>query len=161
MEKENNIKNDFSRQQTKNIQQTTRTSVWSPPDASIFIVNVDGAVFVEQQKSGVGVVICNCEGLFMGALSMKLNQHLGSLEAEAKAYELGIMFAKDMGFHEIVLEGDFVMVSNAIAGISPPPSSIASVVYGISSLLSAFRRFSISHVGRKGNQVAHLLAKHA
>ena len=86
---------------------------------------------------------------------MKLNQHLGSLEVEAKAYELGIMFAKDMGFHEIVLEGDSVMVSNAIAGISPPPSSIASVVYGISFLLSAFRRFSISH-GRKGNQVAHL-----
>ena len=91
----------------------------------------------------------------MGALSMKLNQHLGSLEVEAKAYELGITFAKDMGFHEIVLEGDFVMVSNAIAGISPPPSSITSIVYGISSLLSAFRRFSISH-GRKGNQVAHL-----
>ena len=63
----------------------------------------------------------------MGALSMKLNQHLGSLEVEAKAYELGITFAKDMGFHEIVLEGDFVMVSNAIAGISPPPSSITSI----------------------------------
>ena len=66
-----------------------------------------------------------------------------------------------MGFHEIVIEGDSVMVSNAIAGISPPPSSIASIMYGISSLLSTFRRFSISHVGRKVNQVAHLLAKHA
>ena len=53
------------------------------------------------------------------------------------------------------------MVSNAIADISPPPSSIALVVYGISSLFSAFCRFSISHVGRKGNQVAHLIAKHA
>ena len=135
--------------------------VWSPPNASVFKVNVDEVVFAEQRKLGVGVVIRNCEGLFMGALSMKLNQHLGSLEVEPKAYELGITFAKDMGFHEIVLEGDSVMVSNDIAGISPPPSLIASVVYGISSLLSAFRRFSISHVGRKGNQVAYLLAKHA
>ena len=73
---------------------------------NFFKVNVEGAVFAEQQKSGVGVVICNCEGLVMGALSIKLNQHLGSLEAEAKAYELGIMFAKDMGFHEIVLKGN-------------------------------------------------------
>ena len=125
--------------------------VWSPPVASIFKVNVDGAIFAQHQKSGVGVVIRNCEGLFMGALSMKLNQHLGSLEAKAKAYELGIMFAKDMGFHEIVLEGVSVMVSNAIVDISPPPSSIALVVYGISSLLSVFCRFSISHVDRKGN----------
>ena len=66
-----------------------------------------------------------------------------------------------MGFHEIALEGDSVMVSNAIAGISPPPSSIASIVCGISSLLSVFHSFSISHVGRKGNKVAHLLAKYA
>ena len=135
--------------------------VWSPPAGSVFEVNVDGAVFAQQRKSGVGVVIRNCEGLLMGALSMKLNQQLGSLETEAKAYELGILFARDMGFHEVALEGDSVTVSNAIAGISPPPSSIASVVCGISSLLSAFRSFSISHVGRKGNKVAHLLAKHA
>ena len=40
-----------------------------------------------------------------------LYQHLGCLEAEAKAYELGIMFAKDMRFHEIALEGDSVMRS--------------------------------------------------
>ena len=79
-----------------------------------------------------------------------LYQHLGCLEAEAKAYELGIMFAKDMRFREIALEGDSVMFSNAIAGISPP-SSIASVVYEISSLLSAFCRFSILLSGRKGN----------
>ena len=135
--------------------------VWSPPAGSVFKVNGDGAVFAQQRKSGVGVVIRNCEGLLMGALSMKLNQQLGSLEAEAKAYELGILFARDMGFHEIAHEGDTVMVSNAISGISPPPSSIASVVCEISSLLSAFSSFSISYVGRKGNHIAHLLAKHA
>ena len=135
--------------------------VWSPPAGSVFKVNGDGAVFAQQRKSGVGVVIRNCEGLLMGALSMKLNQQLGSLEAEAKAYELGILFARDMGFHEIAHEGDTVLDSNAISGISPPPSSIASVVCGISSLLSVFLSFSISHVGRKGDHITHLLAKHA
>ena len=94
---------------------------------------------LRNKERRVGVVIRNCEGLLMGALSMKLNQQLGSLEAEAKAYELGILFARDMGFHEIAHEGDTVMVSNAISGISPPPpSSIASVVCGISSLFKCF-----------------------
>ena len=122
----------------------------------MFKVNVDGAVFSQQRQSGVGAVIRNCEGLVMGTLLMKLNQQLSSLEAEVKAYELGILFAKDMSFHEIALERDSLIVSNAIAGISPPPSSIASIVYGIISLSNVFHSFSISHVGRNGNQVAHL-----
>ena len=58
--------------------------VWSPPAGSVFKVSVDGAVFAQQRKSGVGVVIRNCEGLLMGALSMKLNQQLGSLEIRSK-----------------------------------------------------------------------------
>ena len=91
--------------------------VWSPPDASVFKVNVDEVVFAEQRKLGVGVVIRNCEGLFMGALSMKLNQHL---EVEAKTYELGIMFAKIWDFMRLFLRG--ILLWFQIAGISPPPS---------------------------------------
>ena len=94
--------------------------VWSPPNASVFKVNVDEVVFTEQRKLGVGVVIRNCEGLFMGALSMKLNQHLGSLEVEAKTYELGIMFAKIWDFMRLFLRG--ILLWFQIAGISPPPS---------------------------------------
>ena len=91
--------------------------VWSPPNASVFKVNVDEVVFAEQRKLGVGVVIRNCEGLFMGALSMKLNQHL---EVEAKTYELGIMFAKIWDFMRLFLRG--ILLWFQIAGISPPPS---------------------------------------
>ena len=91
--------------------------VWSPPDAFVFKVNVDEVVFAEQRKLGVGVVIRNCEGLFMGALSMKLNQHL---EVEAKTYELGIMFAKIWDFMRLFLRG--ILLWFQIAGISPPPS---------------------------------------
>ena len=91
--------------------------VWSPPDASVFKVNVDEVVFAEQRKLGVGVVIRNYEGLFMGALSMKLNQHL---EVEAKTYELGIMFAKIWDFMRLFLRG--ILLWFQIAGISPPPS---------------------------------------
>ena len=91
--------------------------VWSPLDASVFKVNVDEVVFAEQRKLGVGVVIRNYEGLFMGALSMKLNQHL---EVEAKTYELGIMFAKIWDFMRLFLRG--ILLWFQIAGISPPPS---------------------------------------
>ena len=53
---------------------------------------------------------------------------------------------------------------NVIAGKSPAPSSIAlsiaSIIYGISSLVLETCSFEVSHTRRNGNQL-HLLAKYA
>ena len=133
------------------------SQAWKPPTNFVFKVNVPATIFSSQHMCGVGVVIKDEMGLVVGALSKMLNFPLGSLEAEAKAFEKGVLFAKDIGIHEIILEGDSMVVSNAILGKSPP-SSIASVVYGIVSLS---RRFEVSHVCRNGSMTAHLLVKHA
>ncbi|XP_075668942.1 uncharacterized protein LOC142638762 [Castanea sativa] len=133
--------------------------VWSPLATSVFKVNVDGAVFSQQRKPGVGAVIRNCEGLFMGALSMKLNQQLGSLEAEAKAYELGILFAKDMGLSSSVLEGDSEVVCRALRVSDWGHSSIREIVKDTVSIVGSLRTFSFSHTRRQGNCATHVLAK--
>ena len=43
------------------------------------------------------MVICGHEGRVTAALSMKLFQHLGPLEFEAKAMEIGVSFVWDIG----------------------------------------------------------------
>ena len=49
-----------------------------------------------------------------------------------------------------------------MAGKSPPSSSIAPKIYGISSFFfHNFRSFKVLHVRRNGNRLAHLLAKYA
>ena len=50
------------------------------------------------------------------ALSKMLHQPLGPLEVKAKAFEVGLLFARDIGLHEIILEGDSIVVANSIAG---------------------------------------------
>lgn len=100
-------------------------------------------------------------GLVVGALSKKLNLPLGPTEVEAKAFEEGTLFARDIGIHQIILEGDSLVVSNAIAGRTSSPSSIASVVYGIISLFHFFRSFEVFHIFRNDNCSIHLLAKYA
>ena len=83
------------------------------------------------------------------------------MEAEAKAWEAGLLFAKDVGVHEVVLEGDSLVIYNALCGTSPPPSSVASIVLGMQDLCKEFRKIDFSHIRRQGNKPAHLLAKHA
>lgn len=86
---------------------------------------------------------------------------LGAVEAEAKAFEFGLQFAKDMLIHDIVLEGDSPVIMNALKEVSPPPVSVAAVVYNVMSVSHEFRSLEFSHICRHGNRPAHLLAKHA
>ena len=94
-------------------------------------------------------------------MSKKINAPLGPLEAEAKAVEAGIQFAKDIGIHDVILEGDSLTVLNALCGNTSPPSSVAAVVASIKVLSCYLRQVEFSHVRRQCNRPAHLLAKHA
>lgn len=81
-------------------------SLWEPPPGNWYKVNVDGALLTEHKSARVGVNIRDSEGRVEAALSKIFEIPLGALEAEAKAFETGLLFAKDIGVREIILEGD-------------------------------------------------------
>jgi len=83
------------------------------------------------------------------------------VEVEAKALEAGLMFATDVGLQNVVLEGDSLVLINALCGTSSPPASVEPIVMGVMDLCREFRSIAFSHVSRQGNKPAHLLAKHA
>ena len=89
----------------------------------------------------------------------KFHAPLGPLEVEAKAFESGLHFSKDVGLHEFILEEDFLNVVRALQGLSPPSVSVMSIIYGIQSSCNDVRKV-FSHVCRQGNRSTHILAKH-
>ena len=109
----------------------------------------------------MGLMIRDSNGQVIAALSRKLNAPLGALEVEAKAFEVGLEFARDVGVHDFILEGDSLVVYNALCGSSTPPSMIAPVIQGILMSCRPLDRIDFSHVKRQGNRPTHLLAKHA
>ena len=71
---------------------------------------------------------------------------MDAVGAEAKAFEVGISYAIDVGVAEFILEGDSLIISNTLCELSLPPSSIGSIVYGILFSSHVFRRVEFSHV---------------
>ena len=67
---------------------------WLPPSNQLYKVNVDGVIFKERNESGVGVIICDVNGLVMAAMCKKFHAPLGPLEVEAKAFESGLHLQK-------------------------------------------------------------------
>ena len=78
-------------------------SKWEPLAFPFYKVNIDGAVFKEQKEAGVGVVIRGHVGNFIVGISKKFQCLLGAVEVEAKAFESGLEFVKDMGIQDFFL----------------------------------------------------------
>lgn len=76
-------------------------------------INVDGSIFKADKAVGVGVLIRDSHGQLVAGLSEKINSPLGALEARAKAFEDGLQFAKNVGIHDFIIEGDSLIVYNA------------------------------------------------
>ena len=139
----------------------TQEAKWCPPQPRSYKVNVDGAVFTKRKQVGIGVVIRDSAGEVVAALSQKLARPLGALEIEAKAMEVAVQFALDVGVRDVTFEGDSLSICNALRGRSELSSSVQNIIFGLSHLVRNFRSYGFSHIKRQGNIPAHLLAQHA
>ena len=133
---------------------------WSPPLVPSYKVNVDGATFSELGVVGIGVIVQDAYGQAVAALSSKLMAPFGAIEMEAKALEARLQFARDIGIQDFILESDSLSLIRTLMGLSPPPSSVDSVVQGLLEFSREFRKVSFSRVRYQDTRPTHLLAKH-
>ena len=111
---------------------------WFPPPPTLVKVNVDGATTKHQNIAGVGSIIWDELGQVVAAMCRKIPVPLGPSKAEAKAFEAGLQLARDMGFQDMILEGDSLILVRALCGLSSPLSIIDSMVVGMQLLCSDF-----------------------
>ena len=97
----------------------------------------------------MGVIILDVNGLVVAAMCKKFHALLGPLEVEAKAFESGLLFAKDARLQEFILEGDSLNVVCALQGVLPPSVLVMSIIYGIQSSCNDVRKVLFSHVCKK------------
>ncbi|MED6115968.1 hypothetical protein PIB30_095769 [Stylosanthes scabra] len=77
--------------------------LWTTPKPGRYKLNVDAAV-LNGDKSGVGAVIRDEEGVVVGAATLEIDASLTIREAEAMAVYLGINFALYCCFFDIEIE---------------------------------------------------------
>ena len=118
-------------------------------------------MFASQKTIGVGVLVRDAAVKTIDALSKKIWAPLKAVEVEAKAVETGLQFAKVLLIHDFIIESDSLLATNALKELSPPPSTVAAIIYSSLSVSREFRQVEFSHVRRQGNKLAHLLAKYA
>ena len=134
---------------------------WTAPPNGFVKINFDGENAESSRMSGVGVVIQDSEGAVLASCAEKLNQPFKAEDMEALAALKALSFAHELGFQNIVLEGDALNLIQALKAQEQNLLPWGLLVEDVKEYGKKFKRVLYSHVKRNGNSIAHNLAKYA
>ena len=101
-------------------------------------VNVDVTVFSDINALQTGVVVRNERGEVMASLAAKRPSMQDSEEAKVMACWKALQFGVDVGFTELVLEGDNNSVMKSITSIRSNRSQLGHIYEDIQCIATGF-----------------------
>ena len=135
--------------------------MWIAPEAHGFKVNFDGATFADDDTVGLGVVIQNDVGLVMASLTQKLPLPSSIIEVEVFAARRALELALELGFDNIILEGDSEILLKALKNGGSRLAHYGHLTSDFFSFISHFSTLKLSFVRTHYNRLAHSLARRA
>ena len=130
-----------------------------PPEQWIKI-NIDGTALTNPGKIGAGGILRDKEGKLVMAFSTPLGEGSNNI-AEIKAVFIGLTWALELGFRNIMLEIDSQLVVDWISNKAAPHWSTTSQLEKIQHIIMQTHNFKCSHIFREVNWVADALSKHS
>jgi hypothetical protein len=137
----------------------SNTGSWTHPPSGIVKINFDAALNQEKGMVGIGVVARDSMGFLFGAKCFSIHIFTDPHTAEILAATYAVSFSKEVGFFEVIFEGDALNVIKEVNSNPPFLSSVGHLVEGIRNEVGFFRTYSFVHVARGLNEAAHILAK--
>ncbi|KAL0000104.1 hypothetical protein SO802_019706 [Lithocarpus litseifolius] len=132
-----------------------------PPPKDWVKANFDGAIFQGRDEAGIGIIIRNDHGLVMVALTQVIPLPTSVEIVEVLAARRALIFASELGFDQVILEGDSEIAIRAMNSEDYSAASFGHIISDINSFSSHFRALVFQHTRRLGNKVAHRLARAA
>ena len=124
-------------------------------------MNYDGAVFSQQGKAGLGVIIRNHEGVVMASMVQQIPLPTTVAQVEALVVRRATEFALEIGITTAILEGDSETIVKELMEPNPSLALHGHLIQDVKSLQNSFNSLNFTHVRREGNNVAHALARWA
>ncbi|KAK8989033.1 hypothetical protein V6N11_030401 [Hibiscus sabdariffa] len=141
---------------------TAGTSIFSrriAPSYPAIKFNFDSAFNQQSSFAISGAIGRNSEGLILAACAIPHSNVPDAFVAEALACQQAVQFAKDVGFSNVIIEGDSRTVIKKINDGTHDHSIIAPIMADIKELAKYFGAISFCFVRREANKAAHTLTR--
>ena len=130
-----------------NLSSTPQTK-WTTPTPDSYKINYDGALSNADNKSGIGVVVRDCQGDVIASLVQQLDQAYQPVEVEALVACRAVEFGSELGLHRATIEGDSELVVKALRckeyGLAP----YAHLIKDVSLFSGLYSELSLSYKER-------------
>ncbi|XVE86645.1 hypothetical protein DITRI_Ditri18aG0051300 [Diplodiscus trichospermus] len=112
-----------------------------------------------RKTKGVRAIIRDSKGFCLGAYAAMVPWTAEIQTIEIQAAIKAMEFALQMGFKEVIIEGDVSGIINGLATSSRDLSNIGTLVEERTQISKLFTKVSFMYTKRGGNKAAHALAK--
>lgn len=124
---------------------------WVPPPCLIFKVNFDGAVFKEENKARIGVVIRDDSGQVIAFMHEKTSLLSSVDEVEALVAVTALIFTQEVGISPIIPEGDSEKIINSFRNGEVSFASYDHLIHEEAKFIAeSFVVFNVSHINKQG-----------
>ena len=132
---------------------------WKPPDASLVKINIDGAIFKSENRSGIGVAVRIHTSAILASLAQSIPQAFQPAEIEAIVAARALEFGQEIGITEAILEGDSELIVNSLKSGRATMASVEPLIQDATIFSASYTKLLYSHYRRDGNKLAHSLAR--
>lgn len=112
-------------------------------------------------KSGIGVVIWNSQGLVLASLSQKVQQVFSPSEVEALVAKRAIQFTSKLDITSAVLEGDSQVLMLSLQSGAEFLTPYGLLLEDVRLVSNSFNELCYFHDKRKSNKIAYSLTRFA
>lgn len=134
---------------------------WCKPPLEFVKLNVGGAIFFDNCRSGIGLILRYEKGDFRLAASVSEKEVQDPETIELLAILRGLQIGSRMGFRKIIVEGDCLLMIRACQSDQASTSMLGNIVLEIKQLQRDFEKCRFKHTFREQNVPAHKLARFA
>ena len=127
---------------------------WQPLQGNFFKLNFDKVCFDNGVALGYSAIVRNGNDEVMAAISAKGGAVKDSEEVEVMACRKALELAINVGFMEVILEGDNAMVMKKISQAQPNFSRVGLIYEDIWCLDVGFRSISVNCIRRSVNNIS-------
>ncbi|XP_042964529.1 uncharacterized protein LOC122298728 [Carya illinoinensis] len=138
-----------------------REERWTKPVGQWVKVNWDAAVRIDLNKVGIGVVVRDEEREVLASLCKVVDCLHDPSVGEALALKRAVQFCDELGFSNVVLEGDAQVIVKAANNREELYTAYGNVMEEVRGFLKMRESWKIQFIHREANNVAHILAKNA